>query len=277
MSRACSALEKSAYYRSGDYIAPLLLPGGLKPLLHFSLIRKLFTQIAVPKGIYEYVIARTKYIDAVFRDAIRESFDQILIFGAGFDTRALRLGGGKGNTTVFELDVPVTQQAKIRQYEKRHLTVPPNLRFIAIDFNEESLHAKLDQAEFLKRRLSLFILEGLVMYLQPESVDATFQTIRDYAGSGSRLVFDYVRASVLRDAGKEQGEKEIVRTVSKAGEQWHFGIEKGQIEPFLSQYDLRLKDHKDAEALERIYFSKATGQRIGRVNCTHCLAIADKL
>jgi len=146
--------------------------------------------VAAPKGIYEYVIARTKYIDAIFSQALAERFDQVLIFGAGFDTRAIRFQDTIGNTKVFELDIPVTQQAKIDQYQKRGVAIPSNLHFIPIDFDKESLSAKLNEAEFWMQRRSLFILEGLVMYLQPDSVDETFKTIRDYAGKGSWIVFD---------------------------------------------------------------------------------------
>jgi methyltransferase (TIGR00027 family) len=157
VSRACSALETNHNYKSDDHIAPLLLPSGLKPFLHVSLGRKLFTKVAAPKGIYEYVIARTKYIDAVYKQALAEQFDQVLIFGAGFDTRALRFQDVMGNTRAFELDVPVTQQAKIGQYQKRHLAIPQNLTFIAIDFDKEALSMKLDEAGFYKHRRSLFI------------------------------------------------------------------------------------------------------------------------
>jgi methyltransferase (TIGR00027 family) len=117
---------------------------------------------------------------------------------------------------VFELDIVKTQQAKIGQYQKRHLVVPPNLTFIAIVFDKESLPTKLAEAGFQKCRKSLFILEGLLMYLQPESVDSTFRTIQDYAGEGSRIVFDYVYAAVLRMEGNYYGEAEIIKTASQA-------------------------------------------------------------
>ena len=276
LSRASSAFEADSHYKSDDYIAPLLLPGLIKPLLHISLARKIFSRMVAPKGIYEYVIARTKYIDAVFAKALAEQFDQILIFGAGFDTRALRLQGKTQNTQIFELDVPVTQQAKIGQYQKQHLVVPSNVTFVAIDFDKESLPLKLDEAGFRMQQRSLFVLEGLLMYLQPESVHATFQTIREYAGTGSWVVFDYVHASVLRNEGVHYGESEIVKTVSSADEQWHFGIERGEIEQFLTAYDLKLINHKDAKGLEKAYFSNTDGRVIGSVNSTHCLVTAEK-
>jgi methyltransferase (TIGR00027 family) len=217
--------------------------------------------MAAPQGIYEYIIARTKYIDAVFRQALAEQFDQVLIFGAGFDTRALRFHDSLENTRVFELDVPVTQQAKIDQFQKRHLAIPPSLTFIAIDFDKECLSVKLNKVGFCMHRRSLFILEGLVMYLQPESMDATFQIICNFAGKGSWVVFDYIYASVLRKEGIYNGETQIVQTLSGAGEQWYFGIEKGQIEPFLARYAMQLIDHKDAKDLENTYFTDSSGFR----------------
>ena len=275
LSRACSAMETNPYYKSDDFIAPKLLPGGLKPFLRFSLARKLFTNVAAPKGIYEYVIARTKYMDHAFRKALADQFDQILIFGAGFDTRALRFQDTMGDTKVFELDVPVTQKSKIGQYQKRRLTIPPCLTFIAIDFEKDSLPEKLDEAGFHKEQRSLFIMEGLLMYLQPESVDETLQIIRDYAGKGSRVIFDYVYASVLRHEGGHFGEEGIEQTVSDVGEQWQSGIEEGQIKPFLAQYGLKLVDHKNSDALEKTYFFNDDGQRVGKINGTHCLVTAE--
>jgi methyltransferase (TIGR00027 family) len=277
LSRACSALEKDQYYKSEDNIAPILLPNGLRLFIHISLARRLFTKVAAPNGIYEYVIARTKYIDAAFERALAEQFDQVLIFGAGFDTRALRFQGALGNTRVFELDVPVTQQAKISQYQKRRLAIPQNLIFIAIDFDKESLPMKLNEVGFCKHRKCLFLLEGLLMYLQPEAVEATFRTIQNFSGKGSRIVFDYIYGSVLRKEGIYYGETGIVQTVSGAGEEWHFGIEKGQIEQFLDKYEMHLIDHKDAKDLEQAYFRDSKGKVVGRVNGTHCLVTAEKV
>jgi methyltransferase (TIGR00027 family) len=278
ISRALSSLEAASNcYRSDDYVAVLLLPNFVKLLIHIPWVRKFFSRVVAPKGMYEYVIARTKYIDWIFKEVLADRFDQILIFGAGFDTRVLRFQDVVGKTKIFELDVPVTQDAKIRQYQKRGLSIPPNVVFIAIDFDKESLSLKLQEAGFGRSQRSLFVLEGLLMYLHPESVAETFRTIRDFAGKGSEIVFDYIYESVLRHEGQYYGEKKIVESVAKAGEEWHFGIEQGEIERFLSTYDLRLCDHRGAHELEQMYFKDAAGKIVGRINGTHCLVRAIKV
>jgi methyltransferase (TIGR00027 family) len=198
----------------------------------------------------------------------------VLIFGAGFDTRALRFQTEAWNTTIFELDVPITQNAKRDQYAKCGLNVPANVNFISIDFDKESLSEKLDKSGFGRHSKSLFVMEGLLMYLQPGSVDETFNVVSRYAGVGSEVVFDYVRASVLRQEGTCYGESEIAKIVAKAGEKWHFGLEQGEIEQFLERYGFRCVEHRDAQELERMYFTKASGEIVGRINGTHCLVRA---
>jgi methyltransferase (TIGR00027 family) len=283
ISRAISSLEKDRHYRSDDYIAVRLLPRLLGFLIRIPLFRRIISRRIAPIGVYEYVIARTKYIDAVFKEALAEKFGQVLIFGAGFDTRALRFGNEAGDTKIFELDAPITQNAKIGQYRKRGLPIPTNVVFVPVDFDRESIASKLDAAGFDRDKRSLFILEGLLMYLQPQSVDVAFRTIRAFAGKGSEIVFDHVYASVLRHENLYYGEAEVAHAVSKAGEEWHFGIEKGEIERFLAAYDLGLIDQRNAEALEEMYFrgcpgkagfDDAAGNHVGLMNGTHCLVRA---
>jgi methyltransferase (TIGR00027 family) len=274
MSRAVSSLEKDACYRGDDHIAVLLLPKLFRLLIQIPFFRWLCRRVIAPKGIYEYVIARTKFIDAVFKQALANRFSQILLFGAGFDTRALRFQAEAASARIFELDAPLTQSAKINQYRKRGLCVPDNVRFVPIDFDKQSLPVKLEEAGLRRQGRTLFVLEGLLMYLRPESVDTTFRLIREFAEKGSEIVFDYVYASVLRHENLYYGEEDIAGTVAKAGEQWHFGIEKGQIARFLASYDLGLLDHKDAGGLEEMYFKEATGGIAGRINGTHCIVRA---
>ena len=112
------------------------------------------------------------------------------------------------------------------------------------------------------------------MYLEPESVQETFQTIREYAGTGSRVVFDYIQASVLCHENTLYGEAGLVKSVSKAGEQWRFGIEPSEIASFAAAYGFKVSDHKCAQELEATYFQDTDGRLVGRVNGTHCIVTA---
>ena len=227
-----------------------------------------------PKGIYEYVIARTKYIDEIFTKAIEEKYTQILIFGAGFDSRGIRLLSPESNVTLFELESQHTQNAKINQLKKRKISVPKKVIFIPIDFNKESIEEKLDQAGFQRGKKSLFILEGLIMYLDDAAVESTFELIKNYAGSDSLLVFDTIYASVLREEHLYYGEEEIYATVKNAEEKWTFGIERKDIQSFLQKRGFQLLEQLNSQSLEQKYFTNEKCELIGKINCTHTILLS---
>jgi len=276
MSRAASYRETRECYKGTDNIAYMLVPTFFKLILRFPGFCHVYHKHIAPKGIYEYVIARTKYIDAVFMDALEQGFDQIVIFGAGFDSRAQRFNHLNKKTKIFELDAPVTQGEKLKAFKEKNITIPENLIYVPINFIKESLAGKLIEAGFEKKRKTLFLLEGVTMYLSDDAVDKTFTVIRDVAGKGSWVVFDYIYAGVLRQENKYYGEEDIFTTVTKAGEAWSFALEEGEIESFLRKYGFRLKDHSNAQELEERYFKNQEGRIAGKINATHSIVTGVK-
>ncbi|MGZ7048260.1 MAG: class I SAM-dependent methyltransferase [Methanobacterium sp.] len=276
MIRAASFYEKMPQYKSNDYIAPILVPKFFLPIIKISPVRNFFKNRFFPKGMYEYVIARTKFIDSVFQKAMQNKFDQILIFGAGFDSRGVRFSNLNKLTEIFELDAPITQNAKVKQLKNRGIEINPNIHFVSIDFNKESPQEKLLKSGFIENEKSLFILEGLTMYLDPEAVDKTFNVINKFAGKESEVVFDYVYSSVLREENLYYGESEVYKGVKDRGEPWSFGIEKGKVESFLENKDLKLIQNLNSEDLEKEFFKDENGNILSKVNGTHCIVYAKK-
>ena len=274
MYRAASYLEKKELYQSGDYIAPRLLPGLIKFLVRYKLIN--FKWPFFPKGIYEYVIARTKYIDNIFKESIENGIEQILLFGAGFDTRAVRFAEKNMKTKIFELDTLYTQTAKINQFKKRGISIPENTILISIDFNVDSVSEKLESNGFKRDKTTLFIMEGIIQYLNKEAVDELFKLLYELAEPESKVVFDYIYASVLRKENIYYGEKDIYKKVNSVQEPWLFGIEKGGMEAFVKNYNFSLIQNLDSEDLEKMFFRDEQGQIIGKINGTHCIAYIKK-
>jgi len=254
-------------------MAEVFLPLGAKCILNVPFLRKLFMRKVAPPGIYEYVLARTKLLDETFIDALENYFPQIVLLGAGFDTRALRFTSRNKGTKIFELDVPTTQQPKIDILGRKKVALPKELGFVPIDFNKQSLSDVLFAAGYEEAQKSLFLWEGVTMYLTPDAVGSTLDFIRNNATEGSVVAFDYIYASVLRRENKFYGEKEVFETVSRAGEGWTFGIEEGAIEHFLSERGFKMISHHTPSDLEKAYLT-AGPTRFGCVNGTHCIVTA---
>jgi len=276
LPRAASYVDKRECYSGPDDIAYILIPSFFRLLLKSWWLFKLFSWRFFPHGIYEYVIARTKYFDAVFIEALDNSFDQIVIFGAGFDSRALRFSELSKGTQIFELDAPITQQEKLKAYLSKKLVIPENLVLVPIDFNKDNLAEKIVQAGFVAGKKSLFMLEGVTMYLSQDAVESTFRFIADVSGIGSLIVFDYIHAGVLRRENKYYGEKDIYKTVAKVGEEWTFALEENEVERFLGRYGFLQKDHSGTRELENKYFRNSKGSIVGKINGTHAIVTGMK-
>jgi methyltransferase (TIGR00027 family) len=273
-SRACATREKDERFRGPDYMAEVFLPAFPKCILNISFLRRLWTKKLAPPGIYEYVLARTKLLDEIFISALENNFSQIVLLGAGFDTRALRFRSRNKGTKIFELDIPTTQQPKIDILNRKKVILPQELVFVSVDFNKQSLPDVLFAAGYKERQKTLFIWEGVTMYLTPDAVDSTLDFIRNSSAEGSVVAFDYIYASVLRRENKFHGEKEIFETVSRAGEGWTFGIEDGAIARFLYERGFKMISHHTPSDLEKAYLTADDGTRFGRINGTHCIVTA---
>jgi methyltransferase (TIGR00027 family) len=273
-SRGCATREKDPRFRGPDHIAEIMFPPLARLALNVAPLRKFLMRTMFPPGIHAYVLARTKVMDAVFNAALDARFAQIVLLGAGFDTRALRFAAQNRGTKVFELDVATTQQPKIEILHRKRVPLPKELTFVSIDFNKDDLFETLSRAGYQEGQKSLFLWEGVTMYLSAQAVDDTLDFIRRRAGPGSRVAFDYIYASVLRQENRCYGEQDIFETVSKAGEGWTFGLEDGAIEAFLAGRGFEIVVHYTPPELEKLYLTAADGTLHGRVNGTHCIVVA---
>jgi methyltransferase (TIGR00027 family) len=274
-SRACATKEEDQRFRGPDTMAEVFLPCFIKYVFFFiPFFRKLLMKTLFPPGIYEYTLARTKLFDEIFQQALKHRFLQVVLLGAGFDTRALRFQNENKGTTIFELDAPITQQTKRDILRRKHVLIPETLTFVPIDFNKEQLAEVLGTAGYQQHQSTLFLWEGVTMYLTSAAVDSTLAFIRDSTAEGGLVTFDYVYASVLRGENTLYGEQNIAKTVSRVGEGWNFGIEDGEIESFLMHRGFTLVSHHTPAELEKQYLTADDGTVFGRVNGTHCIAVA---
>jgi len=163
--RALSYFERNPLYKGEDWVAPLLLPRKLQPFVKIGLTRKVLRNILGPQGVYEWVIARTRYIDAAFRTACTDRFSQFLLFGAGFDSRGVRFKDEMEGMRLFELDAPTTQEAKVNQFRLRGVRVPPNVTFVPINFEKESVVEKLCALGFKLHQKTLVVLNLSTFYV----------------------------------------------------------------------------------------------------------------
>ncbi len=203
-------------------------------------------------GFIGFVVSRCRYIDDLLEKCLDNGIEQVVILGAGLDSRAYRFERLKGAARVFEVDQPATQAAKIARLKRILREVPRHVTYVPIDFNEETLD-KLVESGYTQGCKSLFIWEGVVAYLQPEAVDATLAWVRANSAPGSVIVFDTMDASALA-AEHPRFEVRLSRfTRHFTGEGLIFGIERERIGEFMAQRGFVNVVVVGAEDFKRMY------------------------
>jgi methyltransferase (TIGR00027 family) len=215
----------------------------------------------------EYLVARTAWFDGLFQAALKKPIPQIVLLGAGYDSRAFRFAKLNQDTRIFELDAAPTQDQKVKYLKKAKIEIPRQVIFAPVDFNRDSLKDTLQKAGWRNDQKTLFIWEGVSYYLDPAAVDATLAFFSHSARRNSLIAFDYTIPITAANMADIYGAREFLQSMQRAhaNEGLLFSIAEGKIRPFLEQKDLKPVEHLDTEAIEKRFLSGDDGASIGRI------------
>jgi methyltransferase (TIGR00027 family) len=132
----------------------------------------------------EYLEARTRFFDRVVVAAIGRGVRQIVVGAAGYDGRALRYA--RSGVHWFEVDHPATQRDKRDRLARLGLDVG-QVRFVEADFTHDPVAERLAAAGLDPRKFSLFLLEGVAVYLELSVLERVLTQFRLLARPGSRV------------------------------------------------------------------------------------------
>jgi methyltransferase (TIGR00027 family) len=204
-------------------------------------------------GLAAYVLTRHRFIDDCLRRALAGDIKQLVLLGAGYDSRSYRFAASLKGRPVFEVDFPATSRRKARILARRAAALPPtDVRRVEIDFEEDSLEDRLREAGFKKGMRTFFAWEGVSMYLTRSAVKATLMTVRHITAPRSELAMDFWH---LLDAPDliASAYRMSANLLSLLGEPVTFGIHPEDVGPFLERLGYRVRDLADAADLERRY------------------------
>jgi len=205
------------------------------------------------RGVANTIAARVRYFDDFVKKSIDEDIEQLVILGAGYDTRAYRIDGLKENVKVFEVDHPGTQGVKIEKLKELFGSLPDHVEYASVDFEEEILGENLFNRGYDPSKKTLFVMEGLTMYIPPEAVFEILSFIVKDSGKGSAVIFDYGSRPANFEENPDRDVSENIRkSLEESGEHVKFGLMEGTVKKFLSErgfsniVDVTSKDYKKA-------------------------------
>jgi methyltransferase (TIGR00027 family) len=201
------------------------------------------------RALRAFIALRSRFAEDTLRDAVARGVDQYVLLGAGLDTFAYRSPFPSGRLRVFEVDHPATQAWKRERLQAAGIEPPPDVEFVAANFESQSLGEIVAASAFDATRPACVAWLGVTVYL---TVDAIRRTLA-WAGSlaaGSTIVFEY---SVPSEAPSET-RAEMAARAAAVGEPWITQIARGDMQGMLADAGFRHVDELAPDAAYERYF-----------------------
>ncbi len=213
-------------------------------------------------------VARTSLIDQLLGRALHSGISQIVILGAGFDSRGYRIPNIH-RSTLFEVDHPSTQAVKLSKLRRVFPRWPEHVHFVPMDFDRQSLSAALSDSGFDSHCPTAFLWEGVTNYLTADGVDSILKYVAGCA-AGSMLIFTYVHRGALDGSGRFADAEKLLAELKKLGEPWTFGLDPDGLSAYLRTRGLELEQNFSA----REYRKRFYGLRGKRMKGYHFYQVA---
>ncbi len=179
---------------------------------------------------------RKAFCERQVREGMKEGATQVLVLGAGYDTMGWRLAQEFTTVNFFEIDHPAT--ACVKAHGIHAMGLRDNLHMIPEDLSQRKLVDVLKaNTSWSQTAKTIFIAEGLLMYLPHEAVRDVFRQCAVISGTESRIAFSYIDTAPdgRPDAGPWKGL--ILWILKMNAEPWLWSIQPNQLGNFLKEAD----------------------------------------
>jgi len=209
---------------------------------------------ATVPGLLLHFMLRKRWIEEAVRAALAEGCAQVVVIGAGFDTLAARLSPEFPGAAFLEIDHPATQARK----RAALVSAPVNLRFVAADLARVRLQDALSADGALRPGArSVFVIEGLLMYLSDAEVASVFAALREVARAGGRVVFTVMEPTRDGRSAFHNATPLVTRLLARWSEPFKSALGRDDAARFLERFGFHLRSRADSETLRAAYLAPA--------------------
>ncbi len=200
-----------------------------------------------------YVPLRHRFIDEHLTEALDAGVTQVVLLGAGYDTRAYRFADQLDGRPVFEVDLAPISRAKAATIAKHGDEFPDaNVVRVEIDFESQALTDVLSDAGCAVGDATFFVWEGVPMYLTRAAVKATLDAVHQLGGAGSQIAHDMWY--LVDDPGPlGTARRTAPGALSLIGEPVTFGVHPEDYQDFMRRHGFQIVDLALASELQARY------------------------
>lgn len=216
-----------------------------------------FIELCSIRGLYVHYALRKYYIEQIIKNSLdQKKVEQVVSIAAGFDPILTILATEYTNITFFELDHIATQQVKVSALND--LSINTRLTLIPIDLTKERIDEVLSQNNlFSSNKSTLFIAEGITMYLTSKEIESFFTCIHNCTNStNSYFLFSYMNKQLSGSIQFSSARKIVDYWLYLKKETFKWGISTEDLDDFLLSLNYQLIDIYDSNDLYDQYITK---------------------
>jgi methyltransferase (TIGR00027 family) len=212
------------------------------------------------RALRAFIAVRSRYAEDQLARAVEQGVGQYVVLGAGLDTFAYR--NPFPSLRVFEVDFPATQVWKRSMLDEAVIPLPPNLVFVALDFEHQALAEGLATAGLDFRKPVFFGWLGVVPYLTLDAFRATLGVVAQMP-AGSAVSFDYaVSPETLSPIGRVALDR-LSERVAAAGEPFRLFFTPEDLEAEIRRAGFQRIEQVGSDQLNDLYFrNRADGLKL---------------
>jgi len=200
-----------------------------------------------------FMVGRARLAEDVLAAGVRElGVRQYLVLGAGLDTFAYR--NPYADVRVFEVDHPATQAWKRKMLAVAGIVALESARFVAVDFEKDSLRRRLKAAGFDERVPTVTAWLGVVPYLTTEGFRATMRLLARFT-AGSEVVFDYSQPREVLPPVEQLMHDSLSARVALSGEPFQLFFTPAQLAEELEWLGMRVVEDLDSSSMTARYLA----------------------
>ena len=253
-----AATRRNPDYMARDFLTTQLRVDALAKLTFAGPLLSSLADSLAPGGV-DYETARVTHLDELLLSEMDAGLDQVLILGAGYDSRPYRFADALRGVRVFEVDLPSASALKRRKATRLLGKAPEHVTYVPADFRRDDLPARLTTHGYDLGAATFVILSGVIPYLPPAAVARLFAFIGCHTSPRSSIAFDYVFRALVEGDDRFRGAPQIRKRLAAIGEPMRFGIERGGAGSFIAQFGLDLVSDLDSDALGARYGGRPYG------------------
>ncbi len=205
-------------------------------------------------GLQLHFALRKLYIEETVRQAFDAGTSQLVVIGGGFDTLAVRLSREFHDKNFIEIDQPATQETK-REVLRRS-GYESNVHFIPANLAVETLDEVLVKStNFHRNTKTLYLAEGLLMYLTAAQVADVFAGLKRCGAKGDLFLWTFMQSLEDNRIAFRNSNRYVDAWLQKHREPFKWSIEQGQVTDFLYAQGFSLRSLATPDTLRQTYLA----------------------